>query len=217
MKALLVIDVQYDFLPVSAEDYENGLGGALAVPEGNEIIPVINKLLPQFELVIFTKDWHPENMYAFASNHPGKKPFDKYFPLIQPEVGDPIEDTLWPDHCVAETRGADIHDDIDFSLIKGNFYIFKKGLEKDSHPYSGFSETNLAEFLRNKYVDEVFIVGLATDYCVRDTAIDAVNEGFDTIVIEDGCKPINPDINEVLKIFDEKNISFIESWEIEKL
>jgi len=204
MKTLVIVDVQYDFLPVSEEDFANGLGGALAVPDGNEIIPIINKLLPKFELVIFTKDWHPENMDAFASSHVGKKPLDTY------KVSG-VKDILWPDHCVANTRGSDIHDDIDFSLIKGDFYIFKKGLEKDYHPYSGFGGTNLAEFLRSKGVDEVYVCGLATDYCSRDTALDAVKGGFKTYFILDATRPINFNLTETLQILLKKEIKIINS------
>ena len=208
MKTLIVVDAQYDFVPVTKEEYTNGMGGTLAVPGGDEIIPIINNLLPKFDLVIFTKDWHPKNMKAFASNHKGKKPFDTY------EVNG-IKDILWPDHCVAGTRGADLHDDIDFSLIKGEFYIFKKGLTKDYHPYSGFGGTRLAEFLREKGVEEIFIVGLALDYCVRDTAIDAAKEGFNTVVIEDGTRPIDPNINSTLKEFQAVGVKLIESWEFD--
>ena len=210
MKALIVVDAQYDFMPATDEAYANEMGGALAVAEGNEIIPIINELLPKFDLVIFTKDWHPEKMEAFASNHPGKQPFDTY------EVNG-VTDTLWPSHCVANTRGADIHENIDFSLIKKDFYIFKKGLEKDYHPYSGFGKTGLADFLRDKLVHQVFIVGLALDYCVKDTALDAAKEGFDTIVVEDGTKPISQDLNNLYKEFVENKIQMIDACEFEQV
>jgi nicotinamidase/pyrazinamidase len=213
MKALIVVDAQYDFMPATEEEYAKRMGGALAVTEGDKIIPIINDLLSQFELVIFTKDWHTEDMDAFASSHPGKQPFDKYKPLIQPEDGEKW-DTLWPAHCVANTRGADIHDDIDFGLINGDFYIFKKGLEKDYHPYSGFGGTDLAEFLRHKNVTQVFICGLALDYCVKDTAIDAVKEGFEVVVVENATRSIRPDINDLLQTFLDLNIKMIDSWEL---
>lgn len=208
MKALIVVDVQYDFMPVSEEDYKNKMGGALAVPNGNEIVPVINKLLPMYELVIFTKDWHPEGMNAFASAHEGKKPFDKY------TLPNGEEDTLWPDHCIAESRGSDLHDDIDFSKIRGDFYIIKKGMEKNYHPYSGFGKTELEEFLKEKNVDEVCIVGLALDYCVRDTAIDAAKAGFTTTIIKDGTRAIAEDLSETYEILYNHNVNFVESWEL---
>lgn len=195
MKALIVVDTQYDFIPVSKEDYDNNLGGALAVPDGDKIIPVINELLPNFDLVIFTKDWHPENMKAFATSHKNKTPFDLY---INKEG---VEDTLWPVHCVANTRGSELHDDIDFSLIKGDFYIFKKGLNKDYHPYSGFGAEGLADFLKEKGVTDTVIAGLATDYCVKDTVLDSIKEGFNTTVIWDGCRGISDDLTPTLNEF----------------
>jgi len=207
MKALIVVDAQYDFMPASAEYFEQGQGGALAVPEGDEIIPVINKLLPKFDLVIFTQDWHPEGMKAFASSHKNKKPFDTY------KVNGK-EDTLWPDHCIANSYGARIHEEIDFGLIDGEFYIFKKGLEKNKHPYSGFDGTGLAFFLQDKEVDDIYVTGLATDYCVKDTAIDGAKNGFKTTIILDACKPINPDLSDPLTEFDHYNIKIIESWEL---
>jgi nicotinamidase/pyrazinamidase len=184
MKALIVVDVQNDFCPVSDEDYKNGNGGSLAVPDGNLIVPVINKLLPKFDLIIFTKDWHPEKMDAFASSHKGKKPFDTY---INKEG---VTDTLWPDHCVADTIGAQLHDDINFDLIKGEFYIFKKGTNKNQHPYSGFGAEGLTDFLKERNVTETIILGLALDFCVLDTANDSVKNGFDTTLVLDGTKPI---------------------------
>ena len=197
-KALIVVDVQNDFCPE----------GSLAVNNGDKIIPIINDLLPKFDLVIFTKDWHPSDMNAFASQHKGKQLFDKYIN----KQGD--EDTLWPDHCIAKTPGADIHKDINFGLIKGNFYIFKKGMEKDSHPYSGFGAEGLKEFLQEREIDQVFICGLATDYCVADTAIDAVGYGFDAVIIEDATKPISENLNELYQKFLDHNVKMIESWEL---
>ena len=204
MKALIVVDAQYDFMPASDEYYEAGQGGALAVPDGDQIVPVINKLLPDYELVIFTQDWHPEKMEAFASSHENKKPFDTY------KTKKGKEDTLWPDHCIAESYGAQLHEDIDFSKIKGDFYIFKKGTEKDKHPYSGFDGTGLGFFLREKDIKEVDVVGLALDYCVKDTAMDAVDLGFKTTVMFNGCKGIAEDLtNTILELSKNKvNVNF---------
>jgi len=198
MKALIVVDAQNDFMP----------GGSLAVTDGDKIVSVVNDLLPEFKLVIFTKDWHPSNMDAFASQHEGKKPFDKY------TTRDGSEDTLWPDHCVADTNGAELHNGIDFNKIKGDFYFFKKGENVFYHPYSGFGGTDLAEFLREKNVDKVFIVGLALDYCVADTAIDAAMEGFESVVIKDGTRPISEDINPTLEKFKEADVKVIDRWEL---
>lgn len=207
-KALIVVDAQYDFMPATEENYKNNLGGALAVTDGDQIIPVINELLTKFELVIFTKDWHPEGMKAFASSYKTKKPFDTY------KVNG-VEDTLWPDHCIQHTRGADIHEDIKFENIDGDFYIFKKGMNQKQHPYSGFGAEGLEEFLNNRGVHEVFIVGLALDYCVKDTAIDAAMRGFDSVVIEDGTRPIDPNINPTLELFHQAGVKIIESWELD--
>lgn len=198
-KALIVVDVQNDFCP----------GGSLAVPEGDQIIPLINELLPKFDLVIFTMDWHNPEMKAFASQHEGLLPFDKY---INPDGN---EDTLWPDHCIAETPGAELHPSLDIAKCKKDFYFFKKGTEKEYHPYSGFGGTELAQFLNEREIERVYIVGLALDFCVADTAVDATMEGFDTVVIEDGTRPINNDINDTLKKFQEAGVKFIESWEME--
>ena len=187
MKALIVVDAQYDFFVVSKEDYENNLGGALAVPDSPGIIPIINALLPKFDLIIFTKDWHPKNMDAFAANHKGKNPFETY----TNKAG--VEDTLWPTHCVNNTRGAELHDDINLDIIKGDFYIFKKGTKKNEHPYSGFGAEGLADFLKEKNVTHTYILGLALDYCVLDTVLDSVDIGFETTLIMDGTRPITED------------------------
>lgn len=193
MKALIVVDAQYDFMP----------GGALAVENGDQIIPVINNLLPNFELVIFTKDWHPNDMDAFVSQHLDKKVFDEY------QTQDGESDVLWPAHCVQNTRGADIHEGIDLSLINGDMYIFKKGTQKYSHPYSGFGAEGLEEFLRERGVTSLFIVGLALDYCVKDTAVDAAKLGFETTVIADGTRAIDPNINPTLNEFQEAGVKLV--------
>lgn len=209
-KALCVVDAQYDFMPASEEDYANGMGGALAVTDGDQIVPVVNELLKKFDLVIFTKDWHPAGMKAFASSYKTKKPFDTY------KVKG-IEDTLWPDHCLQNSRGADIHEGIDLGLIEGDFYIFKKGMDKNSHPYSGFGAEGLEEFLNERGVEQIYICGLATDYCCLDTAIDGSMKGFDTYFILDATKPINPDLSEVLINLKDANVKIIESWHLNLL
>jgi nicotinamidase/pyrazinamidase len=190
MKALIVVDAQNDFMP----------GGALAVTEGDEIIPVINELLKDYKLVIFTKDWHPADSLLFASHWPDKKPFDTIM------LG-PGADTLWPDHCVEGTPGADLHKDIKFENCKGNFYIFKKGLDTDSQGYSGFENTSLTDFLREWDVDEVVICGLATDYCVKNTALDAKKEGFEVTVYLPACRAISTDLTKTVKELLDNEIS----------
>lgn len=201
-KALIIIDAQYDFMPASEEEYKNGMGGALAVNDGDKIVPVINELLPKYELVIFTKDWHlPDNVY-FADTQ-GKQPFD------QMELNGNLE-TLWPVHCVQNTRGADIHDGINFDLIKGDFYIIKKGIGKECHPYGAFGDkmedTKLNEFLKERGVEELDIVGLALDYCVKDTAIDAAANGYKTRIFIEGTRAITDNIDDVLLEFDEAGV-----------
>jgi nicotinamidase/pyrazinamidase len=199
MKAAVIVDAQYDFME----------GGSLAVPEGNQIIPVINELISKFELVIFTKDWHPAKMEAFASYYEGKRPYENY------TNSKGKKDTLWPDHCVQNTRGADIHEDIKFELINGDFYIFKKGLTETEHPYSGFEAEGLLEFLQEKNVHQVFVAGLALDFCVRDTIIDSIKNGFETILILDGTRGITEEgVNETIKEFSELGGKIIESWEL---
>ena len=187
MKALIVVDAQNDFMP----------GGTLAVSNGDQIIKPINRLLRKFDLVIFTKDWHPQNHCSFI-------------PDINTKLGG-----IWPAHCVENTYGADIHKDIDFSIIKGEFYIFKKGTNPDKEAYSGFDNTGLAEFLDSKEVDEVFICGLATEYCCKATAIDAVELGFITRFILDSTRWITEEgKDETIKVLSEKDIKIIESWEL---
>lgn len=173
--ALICVDLQNDFMPT----------GSLPVPNGDEVIPVINDILPLFRMVIFTKDWHPANCSAFASQHPGTKPYDWL-----------NDDVLWPDHCVQGTPGADLHPSIDYGRIFGDFYIFKKGDDPATHPYSGFDAkefdgTKLGDFLRERGIDQVYVCGLATDFCVMMTTIDAVNEGFETKLVLDACRGID--------------------------
>ncbi|MDD5648814.1 MAG: isochorismatase family protein [Candidatus Nanoarchaeia archaeon] len=186
-KALIVVDLQYDFCP----------GGALEVEDGDKIIPIINQIFHSFDLVIFTKDWHPANMDAFASQHEGKKPLDPYI------TKDGKPDLLWKDHCIADTKGAELYKGIDFHLIPKSFYIFKKGLKKDYHPYSGFEGTGLADFLREKEVTDTYIVGLN----VMDTALDSKKEGLNTNIFLDGCKP--PILSNTVKEFNTHDIHII--------
>jgi nicotinamidase/pyrazinamidase len=177
--ALVVVDVQNDFCP----------GGALAVPKGDEVVPVVNGILPRFRLVILTQDWHPEGHTSFASNHPGKKPYD----TMKLPYGDQV---LWPDHCVAGTPGAAFHPELD---VHRATLILRKGWNPDIDSYSAFFEndrttaTGLEGYLRDRRVKRVFLAGLATDFCVGWSALDAARLGFEVVVLLDGCRGIDLD------------------------
>lgn len=200
MKALIVVDIQNDFCP----------GGSLAVKNGDQIVPVINKLTKSglFDLVIFTKDWHPSNHKSFASQHEGKNLFD----VIDLNG---IDQVLWPDHCVQDTEGAMFHKDIDMNIP--NLYIFKKGMNSEVDSYSGFYEndhktsTGLSEFLKEKGINETYICGLALDYCCLYTSIDSFKEGFATHVIIDGVRSITDNITPVLDELRDNGVMIIDS------
>lgn len=177
--ALVIVDIQSDFCP----------GGALAVPKGDEVVPVVNGILPRFRLVILTQDWHPEGHTSFASNHPGKRPYD----IVKLPYGDQV---LWPDHCVAGSPGAAFHPDLD---VERATLIVRKGWNPGVDSYSAFFEndrstaTGLEGYLRDRRVKRVFLVGLATDFCVGWSALDAARLGFETVVLLDGCRGIDLD------------------------
>jgi nicotinamidase/pyrazinamidase len=186
MKALLLIDIQNDFLP----------GGALAVPEGDLIIPVVNQLQDRFDLVVATQDWHPANHKSFASNHEGKSPFEVTELLGLPQV-------LWPDHCLQDTPGADLAPALAARKIEA---IFRKGTNPEIDSYSGFYDngrlksTGLADYLRGKGVTQLYLAGLAADYCVYYSAKDALSEGFEKFLIEDATRPISQEGYEAARI-----------------
>jgi len=177
MKALLLIDIQNDFLP----------GGALAVPEGDQIIAVVNRLQNQFDLVVATQDWHPAHHKSFASSHPGKQTFEKI-------DLDGLEQVLWPDHCTQGSRGAAFAPDLHLQKVEA---IFRKGTDLDIDSYSGFYDnghrknTGLAAYLRGRNISEIYLAGLAGDYCVYFSAKDALQEGFTTYLIDDAIRAIN--------------------------
>lgn len=185
MKAIILVDVQNDFMEA----------GSLEVPQANKIVPVINSLLKQFDLVVATQDWHPQNHQSFASNHSNKKPFDKINRLG-------IEETLWPDHCLQGTKGAEFHPDLETNQIAA---IFRKGMDPEIDSYSGFYDndhqksTGLSGYLKEKKITELYICGLASDICVYHTINDAINEGFSVLLIEDASQPINTDDFATLK------------------
>ena len=176
MKTLVLVDIQNDFLK----------GGSLAVPEGEKIIKPINKIIKQYDLVIATKDWHPKNHISFASNHTDKK------------IGDIInvngvDQVLWPDHCIQNSYGSDFPEQLDISKLAKVVY---KGSDANIDSYSGFFDnghfrsTGLSDYLKSKDVYKIDYVGLATDYCLKYTAIDSVSEGFKTRVLINCIKGI---------------------------
>ncbi|MFD3000564.1 bifunctional nicotinamidase/pyrazinamidase [Pontibacter toksunensis] len=179
MRALLLIDIQNDFLP----------GGALAVPEGDAIIPVVNRLQGQFDLVVATQDWHPENHQSFASSHKSRNTFE----VIKLQS---LNQVLWPDHCRQGSKGAEFSDAVDMSRVET---IFRKGMNPEIDSYSGFYDnghlksTGLTDYLRGKEVTEVYVAGLAADFCVYFTAKDALQEGFSVSIVEDATRAISPE------------------------
>jgi nicotinamidase/pyrazinamidase len=177
--ALLVIDVQNDFVD----------GGALAVPGGASIVPLVNRLIGAFQQVVLTQDWHPGGHASFASSHPGAKPFD----AAQLPYGRQV---LWPDHCVQGEAGAELHEELD---VDAAFLILRKGANADIDSYSAFTEadgkttTGLDALLKARGVKRIFACGLATDFCVAHSALDARVAGFETFVIDDACRAIDAD------------------------
>lgn len=177
MKALILIDLQNDFMP----------GGALAVPRGDEVVAIANRLIGKFEHVVATQDWHPADHLSFASQHPGKGAGEVIDLGGLPQV-------LWPDHCVQDSSGGELHSNLDVAKVDS---VFQKGTDRTIDSYSVFFEnahrrsTGLAQHLRESSVDEVVLMGLATDYCVKFSALDAVEQGFRTSVVRGGCRGID--------------------------
>lgn len=177
MKALIIVDVQYDFLP----------GGSLEVPRGDEIIPIINNIQKDYDLVVATQDWHPAEHLSFASQHDGKLPFE------QIDL-DGLDQILWPDHCVQESYGSEISDELNTSRIEA---IFRKGMDPNIDSYSGFydngkrKDTGLSGYLKARKINEVHVCGLAADFCVYFTAMDSIAEGFKTSIISKATKAID--------------------------
>lgn len=177
MEALIVVDIQNDFVE----------GGALAVPGGLSIIPTVNQLMKEFPLVVATQDFHPSDHGSFADNHPNQNLYD----VINL---DGLDQVLWPRHCVQDTPGSEFVQGLD---IRNFDKVVPKGTEANIDSYSGFFDnghrksTGLADYLRSKGVTEVFVCGIATDFCVKFTALDAVAEGFRTYLVEDACRGVN--------------------------
>jgi nicotinamidase/pyrazinamidase len=193
MKALILVDIQNDFLP----------GGSLAVPEGDAVIPVANRVQERFDVVAATQDWHPADHLSFAANHDGK------------HVGDVVtveglEQILWPVHCVQGTPGASLAESLDQARIGS---VVRKGDDRRYDSYSGFFDnghrkaTDLDGFLKGRGVSRVYILGLATDYCVKFTALDAVALGYETVLIEDGCRGVELNKGDVARALEEMRIA----------
>jgi nicotinamidase/pyrazinamidase len=183
MNTFILVDLQNDFIP----------GGALPVPEGDQIIPVLNRLQPHFDLVVATQDWHPAQHGSFAANHPGRKQGEMIDLNGLPQI-------LWPVHCVQGTPGADFVPGLE---RKQWDRVFVKGTDPQIDSYSGFFDnghrqaTGLGDYLREKGVRDVYVAGLATDYCVKFTVLDALKLGFKTHLIEDACRGVNLQPNDV--------------------
>ncbi|HEX8524671.1 MAG TPA: bifunctional nicotinamidase/pyrazinamidase [Tepidisphaeraceae bacterium] len=189
MRALIVVDLQNDFVP----------GGALAVREGDLVVPVVNRLMDQFELVVATQDWHPDDHGSFAASHSGKKPGD-----VIELAG--LRQILWPVHCVQNTAGAEFVAGLKRERIER---VFQKGVDPHIDSYSGFFDnghkrgTGLAEYLESRQVDRVYIAGIATDYCVKFTALDARQLGLETVLVVDACRGVDVQAGDSARAVDE--------------
>jgi nicotinamidase/pyrazinamidase len=189
MNALMIVDLQNDFLP----------GGALPVPHGDEVIPIANELQQRFELILATRDWHPPSHGSFAANHPGKKPGDRI-------MLDGVEQILWPVHCVQNTHGAEFAPSFETSRIA---HVFHKGIDRRIDSYSTFfdnahrRETGLADYLKERSIKDIYLLGLALDYCVKYSVLDARHLGFVTHVILDGCRGIGLQPGDLDRALDE--------------
>ena len=204
MRALILVDIQNDFVT-----------GTLAVDNGAEVVPIANQLMQKFDLVVATQDWHPADHKSFASQNEDVS-VGQQFELAG------LPQTAWPDHCVQNTAGAEFVEQLD---AKAKQNVFRKGTNPEIDSYSGFFDndhrqaTGLGDFLKSKSVANVFVMGLATDYCVKFTALDAVELGFQTNLVIDGCRGVelNPgDIEAAVKQIKDAGVTVVQSNEIEK-
>lgn len=202
MKALIIVDVQNDFCP----------GGALAVPNGDQVMQPINSLIPHFHCIVQTQDWHPNDHLSFASNHSHKDPFD----TIEMEYG---EQVLWPDHCVQGTNGAEFHPDL--NTIPSQL-IIRKGFRKKIDSYSAFFEndqetvTGLHGYLQERDVKQLVVTGLATDFCVKWTVLDALKLEYQVTLVEDAVRGIDMDgsVEKAIKEMKQAGASMSDSTKI---
>ena len=196
MDCLLLVDLQNDFMP----------GGALAVPKGDEVIAVANQLATRFEFVVASKDWHPPQHHSFASEHRGRRPGE----TIQLRG---VTQVLWPDHCVQGTHGAEFHQGLDQGQVSE---VVQKGTALDIDSYSAFFDnarlrsTGLGERLRERKVGTIYLLGLATDYCVKFSALDAASLGFKVKVVPEGCRGIDLNAGDVQRAWDELRAAGVE-------
>lgn len=199
MKALLIVDLQNDFCP----------GGALAVPQGDTIVPTVNELVDAFDIVIQTQDWHPSGHHSFASSHDGKNPYD----TVELDYGTQV---LWPDHCVQGSKGADFHPELNTHKSE---VIIRKGFRKEIDSYSTFYEndnqtpTGLTGYLRDRGITDLYTVGLAADFCVKWSILDGIDEGFTMYIVEDAVKGIDLDgsLKQAWQEMNEKGVITINS------
>jgi nicotinamidase/pyrazinamidase len=202
MKALLIVDLQNDFCP----------GGALEVPDGDVIVPTVNELIETFDTIIQTQDWHPADHKSFASVHDGKEPYD----TIELDYG---EQVLWPDHCIQGSKGAEFHPKL--NTLKTQVVI-RKGFRRDIDSYSTFYEndqetvTGLAGYLRARGITDLYTVGLATDFCVKWSVLDGIDEGFHMHIVEDAVKGIDLDgsLDQAWKEMKQKGVHIVNSEEL---
>lgn len=201
MKTLIMLDMQNDFMP----------DGSLAVPSGDVIVPIINKSLKHFDLIVATQDWHPSNHISFASNHSGKKAFD----VIR--LGNE-DQTLWPDHCVQGTYGAEFHPQLNSNAIET---VFRKGTASEIDSYSGFYDnyhqksTGLAGYLREKGAQDLYFCGLCADICVYFTINDAYSEGFNCCLLENATCALDPNkLHKIKNEFYSKKIRIMKTDEL---
>jgi nicotinamidase/pyrazinamidase len=202
MRALIIVDVQNDFCP----------GGALEVPRGDQVIPVINNLIERFDNIVQTQDWHPRGHWSFASSYQGKEPFD----TTTLEYG---EQVLWPDHCVQGEKGSEFHPGLNTTPTQ---MVIRKGFRKSIDSYSAFYEndfktkTGLTGYLRDRNIDTLYVTGLATDFCVKWSVLDGLKEGFQVNVVDDAIRgiDINGSVDQAVKEMKDAGATFVHSGEV---